>query len=81
MEIGIVADHMRPALDEISALFPIKFEWIAVDAAGRRLMVDECGFRGPEVCPSFLHDTQAEIDVIEVDRQVLGIEATDCFEF
>lgn len=81
MEIRVVADHMHPALHEIGALLAIESEGIAVDTAGPRLVVDRRGLRRPDIGPTALGNTQTEIDIIEIDRKVLGVETTDRLEF
>ena len=49
--------------------------WTVVGAPADRLVVEELGVRAPDDPPSRLAQPQAEVDVVEGDRQVRFVEA------
>src|SRR6516225_7918681 len=81
MEIGVVADFLRPPVDEIGPFLPVEREWIRIDTAARRLEMDEDRVRRPKIGPALFGYPQAEIHVVEIDREVLGVEPADRLEF
>src|SRR5450631_718083 len=81
MEIGVVADFLRPTPHEIGPFLPVEHEWIRIDTTARRLEMDEDRIRRPQIGPAAFGYPQAEIHVVEIDREVLGVEPTDRLEF
>src|SRR5580700_3694024 len=81
MEIGVVPDFFCPAPHEVSPSPPIERERIGINAAAGRLEMDKDRLRRPNVGPAVFGYPQAEIDVVEINREVVGVESADRLEF
>jgi hypothetical protein len=80
MEIRVIANRLQPALGEICPLFAVAHERIRIDPPACRLPMNQDGFGRPNIGQSEFTDSQAQVDVAEVDGDIFSIEATDPIE-
>ena len=81
VEIGVVAQHPRPALAKIGVLVGVAAVEIGIGAARGALAMFQPRARLEHGCVATLGQPQAEVDVVVFDRQAHLVEAADLEEF
>src|SRR5215204_3492590 len=81
MEVRVVTNCFDPSMGEILPLAAITLKGILAGTPTRRLHMNDSCLRRAEVGQTAFPHAKAEIDVVQVGRQIFAVKTADRLEF